>query len=287
MTYEIFDARPCDLGEGPLWHPERQQLFWFDIVNSKLLTQDDGKQVDWQFDRMVSVAGWVDRDRLLIGSERNLFLFDVSTEEETHVIELEQDNPITRSNDGRVDPFGGLWIGTMGKSAESGAGAIYRFYRGEVRQVYPDISIPNAICFGPNGRTAFFADTVTQRVYRQTLDAIGWPEGPPELLCDFTREERFPDGAVVDRDGNIWIAQWGSARVACYAPDGAYVTSVSVGGKHASCPAFGRADFGTLFVTTARQGLSDDDITQRPENGMVFAVSGVATGLAEHRVRLD
>ena len=149
MTYQIFDNRPCDLGEGPLWHPERQQLFWFDITNSLLRSRDDDHALEWRFDRMVSAAGWVDRDHLLIASERDLVLFDLRTEAETLVIDLEADNPITRSNDGRIDPLGGFWIGTMGKEAEAGAGAIYRFYRGELRRLYPDISIPNAISFAP------------------------------------------------------------------------------------------------------------------------------------------
>ena len=287
MTYQIFDNRPCDLGEGPLWHPERQQLFWFDITNSLLRSRDDDHALEWRFDRMVSAAGWVDRDHLLIASERDLVLFDLRTEAETHVIDLEADNSITRSNDGRIDPLGGFWIGTMGKEAEAGAGAIYRFYRGELRQLYPDISIPNAISFAPDGRSACFTDTATQRVMRQTLDADGWPDGPPELLRDLTEDRKNPDGAVIDRDGNIWIAEWGASRVACYDQQGDFLTSVAVGGRHSSCPAFGGAEFSTLFVTTARQGVREDVLAQQPENGMVFAVTGAGRGQPEHRVRLD
>jgi sugar lactone lactonase YvrE len=77
----IFDNRPCDLGEGPLWHPMRQQLFWFDITGQRMLSVEKGEQRQWLFPEMVSAAGWVDRDMLLIAGERDLFFFDVETEE--------------------------------------------------------------------------------------------------------------------------------------------------------------------------------------------------------------
>jgi sugar lactone lactonase YvrE len=218
----IFDERCCQLGEGPLWHPERQQLFWFDILSKQLLSRENGQSRSWQFDRHVSAAGWVDRDRLLIASERDLFLFDLNSGTETSICPLEADNSITRSNDGRADPHGGFWIGTMGKNAELQAGAIYRYYRGEVRCLFDKITISNAICFSPCGQTAYFTDTVTACIMQIALDQNGWPEGDPTVFDDLSDQSLNPDGAVVDADGNVWIAQWGASRIAAYKPDGSY-----------------------------------------------------------------
>ena len=120
----VFDDRPCELGEGPLWHPERQQLFWFDIIGKRLMTRDGQEPHSWAFDEHVSAAGWVDRDALLLASETGLWRFDLNTADRSLITPLEADNPVTRSNDGRADPWGGLWIGTMGKEAEPGAGSI-------------------------------------------------------------------------------------------------------------------------------------------------------------------
>jgi sugar lactone lactonase YvrE len=133
----IFDNRPCELGEGPLWHPQRGQLFWFDITGQRMLSVEKGEQRQWRFPEMVSAAGWVDRDMLLIAGERDLFLFDVETEEIQTLVELEADNRTTRSNDGRADPQGGFWIGTMGKKAEPGAGAIWRYHKRRAAQALP------------------------------------------------------------------------------------------------------------------------------------------------------
>ena len=176
----IFDTRLCTLGEGPLWHPEREQMFWFDIVNQKMLSQDRDGPREWRFPEIVSAAGWVDQDVVLIAGERDLFLFDLESEEVETVCLLEQDKPKNRPNDGRADPFGGFWIGTMGKTEALGAGAIYRFYRGEIRKLYDGISIPNSICFPPDGKVGYFSDTVTQRVMRVALDENGWPKTAPE-----------------------------------------------------------------------------------------------------------
>ncbi len=280
----IFDNRPCDLGEGPLWHPQRGQLFWFDITGQRMLSVENGEQRQWRFPEMVSAAGWVDRDMLLIAGERDLFLFDLETEETQTLVELEAGNRTTRSNDGRADPQGGLWIGTMGKKCESGAGAIYRYYRGELRKLYDKITIPNAICFTPDGKTAHFTDTVTSQVMRVALDAQGWPKGEPEVFLDLSADPSGPDGAVIDAAGLLWLAQWGAARVSAFSPDGSLVRHVAFDAPHTSCPAFGGPGLTTLFCTSALQGMDAAARAAQPNAGMTFAIKGVATGQAEHRV---
>jgi sugar lactone lactonase YvrE len=275
----IFDERICELGEGPLWHPEREQLFWFDILNRRMLSRTD-RALEWSFPEMVSAAGWIDADRLLIASETRLFRFDIETGVDETLTPLDE-NPATRSNDGRADPQGGFWIGTMGKRAERGAGAIWRWHRGELRRLYPGISIPNAISFPPGGGHAQFADTTTHRVMRVALDAEGWPRGEPELFLDLAAEGLNPDGAVVDAEGLTWLAEWGAARVAAYAPDGSRVRTVAFDAPHTSCPALGGD---TLYCTTALQDMGPAARAAHPEAGKTFAAKGIARGQAEHRV---
>lgn len=284
----IFDGRACELGEGPMWHPDRKQLFWFDIIGSRMLSQTPDGPQEWQFGQRVSAAGWISADELLIASETGLFRFHLGTGARAVVAEVEADNPGTRSNDGRGDRQGGFWFGTMGKRGgrDPKAGAIYRYHRGEVRRLYGDITIPNAICFSPDGRTAHFADTVTHKVMRVALDPAGWPVGTPEVYLDFTRERLSPDGAVCDASGNLWLALWGSARVSCFAPDGALLRSVGFDAPHTSCPAFGGEGMTTLFCTTALEGMSDSAKQAAPHAGMTFSVADVARGLAEPKVIL-
>jgi len=276
----VFDDRICALGEGPLWHPIRKQLFWFDILGKCLLSQTGNDPMEWQFDEHVSAAGWVDHDTLLIASETGLSRFDLTSGETTWLVGLETENETTRSNDGRADPHGGFWIGTMGKNAEAGAGAIYRFYRGQVEKLYSDISISNAICFSPDGNFAYFTDTSTQIVRRQPLDGEGWPKGAATDFVDLGRDGLYPDGAVADAQGCLWVAQWGGGRVARHGPDGAFLSAVSFPASQVTCPAFGGADLGTLYVTSAAVGLDE------PQGGKLFSVPVAISGQAEHQVIL-
>ncbi len=284
---DVYDDRPCALGEGPLWHPERQQLFWFDIINKQLMSRENDAAKSWHFDEHVSSAGWIDRDTLLIASETGLWRFGLKNGRKDLITALEADNPVTRSNDGRADPWGGFWIGTMGKQAERGAGSIYRFWRGELRRLVPDVTISNAICFAPDRSCAYFCDTVSKQVMRWALDAeTGWPEVDSHVFLDLNNDGLNPDGAVVDSHGNIWIAQWGAARVAAYSAKGQFLRAISFDARHTSCPEFGGADLTTLFCTTAREGLNADVIETQPCNGMTFAAPDAGQGQAEHRVIL-
>ncbi|SFP15320.1 SMP-30/gluconolactonase/LRE family protein [Tranquillimonas alkanivorans] len=281
-----FDDTQCLLGEGPLWHPEREQLFWFDILSRRLLTREGAGTRHWQFDEHVSAAGWVDRTSLLIASETALFRFDIESGGHEHVVDLEAADPVTRSNDGRADPHGGFWIGTMGKNAEPGAGAIYRYYRDELRRLFAPLTITNAICFAPDGRTGYFTDTNDKRIMRVALDGDGWPEEEPSVLVDLSDTPHAPDGAVTDADGNLWNAQYGSGRVACYAPDGAFLREVAFPASQTTCPAFGGPDLGTLYCTSASDGLAPEELAEQPAHGRTFAVTGVGVGRPEPRVVL-
>ena len=274
----IYDDTICTLGEGPLWHPGRDELFWFDILGKRL----HRKGQHWQFDEYVSAAGWVSDAELLVATQTALRLFDLETGSSEKLCDLEADNPVTRSNDGRADPQGGFWIGTMGINAEPKAGAIYRYWKGELRQLYDDIQISNSICFSPDGTTAYFTDTNTQQIMAVPLDADGWPAAAPKVHVDLTGTPYRPDGAVVDQGGNLWSAQWGVGRVAVYDTDAREIASHDFPATQISCPAFGGKDLSTLFVTSARVGLGGS----AREDGKTFVLETDAVGQAEHRVLL-
>ena len=275
----IFDTRACELGEGVLWHPLRNELFWFDILNRTL----HSKARSWSFPEYVSAAGWISADELLVACETGLFRLNLTSGERTPVAAA--GTTLTRSNDGRADRQGGFWFGTMGKKAEKGAGAIWRWYRGELRQLFPGISIPNAICFTPDGTAAHFTDTARGQVMKVALDSAGWPKGEPEVWLDLARAGLNPDGAVIDAEGRFWNAQWGAGRVASYGPDGVFLSAVETpGAPQSSCPAFGGPDLTTLFVTTALEHMDAEARARHPASGQTFAFPKVARGLPEPQV---
>lgn len=291
MPATIFDNRSCILGEGPLWHPLRGQLFWFDIMRNRLLSRHKGIQVEWTFDRHVSAAGWIDEATLLIASETDLFRFDLERAVETQLCPLEADKPDTRSNDGRADPWGGFWVGTMGKDGQLQAGTLYRWYRGELRVLREGLTTPNALCFDADRCCAYYADTKTRIIWRQLLDSQdGWPIGEPEVFVDLRATDKTPqykpDGAIVDNEGALWNAQWGAARIARYAPDGRFLGALPLPTDHSSCPAFGGHDMTTLFVTTAAQKLSNEQLTKQEKwAGRTFFLPDAGQGKPEPPVQ--
>ena len=281
---QVFDDRPCALGEGPLWHPERGQLFWFDILSRRLLTRDTDGSNAWQFDELVSAAGWIDRDTLLIASETGLLRFDLRDGSHRRICDLEADNAATRSNDGRADPMGGFWIGTMGKRAEKSAGAIYRLYRGELRRIFADISIPNAICFAPSHDLAYFADSGESKVWRVALDPEGWPKGMPEVFLDLSGGDPSPDGAVIDAQGRMWLSEWNGGCIGLWDTNGGLIERLAVPAPQVTCPAFGGPDRATLFCTSAFIGMSETAYAASNRSGQTFMTKTESSGLAEHRV---
>lgn len=280
----VFDLRVCDLGEGPLWHPVQERWYWFDILQNQLLAKDTRGSYSWEFDEMVSAAGWIDKNNLLIASETGLYTFNTRSQNDTRhlIVELESNNQQTRSNDGRADPWGGFWIGTMGKHAEPGLGSIYRYYQGQMRQLVTGITISNAICFAPNKTCAYYTDTPSQQIMRQPLDRQGWPKGQAELFIDLRAQNLNPDGAVIDRYGNLWNAQWGASQVACYNPAGELIKRVTFPAQQISCPAFGGLNMDLLLVTSAAVDTDKKDTSA----GMTFTIGLDAFGLQEYCVEL-
>src|SRR5690606_7878807 len=163
---------------------------------------------------MASALAFIDADRQLLVTEIGLQIRDVTTGRLTMHRPVDADNPLTRSNDARVHPSGALWFGTMALTEEKGAGAILRYFKGEVRTLFPGIGIPNSICFSPDGSVAYYADTAINILMRVACDpATGLPLGEPEVFHDQRGDKGGLDGSVVDAEGVLWNARWGAASL--------------------------------------------------------------------------
>jgi sugar lactone lactonase YvrE len=285
----ILSERHCHLGEGPTYDPATDTAWWFDILERTLLQADlaSGDIATHALPVMASVLAVIDDQRQLLAADTGLYIRNVASGRLTLHTPLEADNSATRSNDGRVHPCGALWVGTMGRKAEQGMGAIYRFHRGELSPLYAGISIPNAICFSPDGATAYFTDTKAALLQRVAIDPLtAKPTGDPQTLYDHRGGTGGIDGAVVDAQGLIWNARWGGGCIDVYTPEGERVRSIRVPAKQSSCPVFVGRKFDRLLVTSAWEGMDDTAKAADPRHGQTFILDVGATGRAEPRVRL-
>jgi sugar lactone lactonase YvrE len=289
MIADVFLNIACELGEGPLWHDERGELFWCSILAGELNACDavGNNRRCWSFGEAVSAAAIVDHDTLLIATASGLTRFDIDSGAREPVCAFPETGTPLRSNDGRAGPAGAFWISTMGRNAEPAAGSLHRFADGALTAKRRGMTIPNATCFSPDGEWAYFSDLPTQTIMRWRLDPdSGDSIGAPELFIDLGPENRMPDGAVVDGEGCIWNAQWGAGRVVRYDPNGRFIEEVTVPAAQVTCPAFGGSDMKTLFVTSAWQGMDAEARRADLLAGAVFAVEVSVAGRPEYRVDL-
>ncbi|MGX7876002.1 SMP-30/gluconolactonase/LRE family protein [Mesorhizobium sp. ORM6] len=283
----VFSDHICQLGEGPSYDPATDALFWFDIVNGRLLEKPvaGGALKIHELGQMASAIAIIDEKRQLIATETGLFVRDVATGKMTLHTPIEADNPVTRSNDSRVHPCGALWTGTMGKKEEKGAGSIYWFFKGELRQLFSDITVSNSICFSPDGALAYYTDTSTGLLMRVACDpATGLPAGEPKVFVDHRSSKGYVDGSVVDSDGVLWNAVWNGQVVKAYAPDGTLLREVAMPVTQPSCPAFVGTKADRLAVTSAWSGKDEKQRQLDPQAGMTFLLDIPVNGRFEPSV---
>lgn len=286
---ELFIDCCNELGEGPFWHPTRNELFWFDIVGQTLSNATAKGEIlnTWNFDEAVAAAAVIDNDNLLIATASKLIRFTISTDQRELHMPLEADNPNTRSNDSRVNPAGGFWVGTMGQYGGENAGSVYQYRAGELKKLWGDVGVPNSTCFSPDGTTAYWADTGTGKIRKCATDPkTGLPAGEWHDHIDTNSHRGKPDGAVIDSKGYLWSARWGGGCVVRHKPDGEIDRVIDVPTSNVTCPAFGGEDLKTLYLTTARQGLSEEQLAAQPHAGSVFSIRVDVPGLPETLVVL-
>ena len=287
MTYEVAFPVKNELGEGPVWDEKTGCLIWCDILGQTLFIGDaqSGLIRTYGFGEPVSAAFLSEADQILVAGASGLYALDPETGAREMVMPIEQDNPVTRANDSRVAPGGAIWFGTMGRKLEADAGAVYHIKDKQYTQLFAHVSIPNATCFAPDGRTAYFCDTPKQVIMQVEIDPeTGKHVATPRLFADLSADGLNPDGAVIDAEGCLWNAQWGAGRVAGYDPNGTFMRAIELPAAQVTCPAFGGPDLKTLYITSAHEGLSAAEQADQPLAGAVFAVEMETAGLAERRV---
>lgn len=284
---KLLDDTVCELGEGPAYDPRTDTLFWLDIAGKRLLGHDIAGGVTHvhELPCMASAIAFVDDQRQLLATETGLMIRDRVSGQLELIQPIEADNPVTRSNDARVHPSGAFWVGTMGKKAERKAGSIYWYRKGELKRLFPDITVPNSICFSPDGSLGYFVDSFVGNLFRVECDpANGLPTGEPVVLVDHSHLSTGIDGSVVDNDGNIWNAHWGAACLDVYSPDGNQIETIAMPVRQPSCPAFFGPNADRLAITSAWEHMSEADRANDPDAGKTFELNRKVSGRHEPRV---
>lgn len=275
------------LGEGIVWCERAQALYWTDIQRATLhrLHIESGALEHWPMpERLASFAlceadGW-----LLLALASRLAFFRLADGQLQTLHEVEPGLP-TRCNDGACDRQGRFVFGTMHESAEGSRQALGSFWRLNAdldleRLALPKVAISNSIAFSPAGTTMYYCDSLSRCIQRC---AYGDTPGTPQVFAKLDGTAGEPDGSCVDAEGSLWNAQWGLARVVCYAADGSVRRLLPVSTRQPTRPAFGGPDLDTLYVTSARAGLSSAQLDADVHAGALFGSRIDVRGLPEPR----
>lgn len=276
------------LGECPLWCHRTSRLYWIDIDGRVVHRTDPatGRDEIRRLDvRPGSLALMPEVDRLLVAAEHGLYELEWSTGRLVRLRQLEDDDAPTRMNDGRCDPAGRFWVGSMDDPAGTGAGA------GQLHCVDVDrtagvvedgIAVSNALAFDPGRSVMYWADTPTGLIWSFDYDSETGVRTGRRVFLDFAGNlPGGPDGACIDAEGCLWVAcvhGWGVARLT---PAGEIDRFVELPVEKPSMPAFGAARLDTLFLTSISSGGSRPAAPGQPLAGALLAIDVGQSGLTE------
>jgi len=213
------------------------------------------------------------------GLRSGLWLLDGEGRKERFIADPQPDNTISRFNDGRVDPWGRFWAGTMHEPRDRPAAALWRVNEDlSVDRLAGEVTVSNGLAFSPDRRWAYHSDTPAHVVYRYPLDGAGNP-GERTVFHRFPAGGGRPDGAAVDEEGCYWSALFDGGRVVRLSPDGELLESRAVPARCPTMCAFAGNDLRTLYVTSARHGRPEEELVAFPESGNIFALPTEVAGL--------
>ncbi|TDR92922.1 SMP-30/gluconolactonase/LRE family protein [Enterovirga rhinocerotis] len=272
------------LGEVPIWCGERRALFWVDVRGPAIhrLEPSTGALASWPMAQLVGSIALAGGGRLLAALQRGFHLVDLDSGATTLLVDPEPDQPEHRLNDGRCDRAGRFWCGSMNDVRRDPEGILYRLDepKGLTRHL-DGIIIPNGLCWSPDNRTMYFADTRKYHILAFDFDFDDGMISRPRLLVDFGTGPNRPDGSTVDADGCVWNAEMAAGRVVRYTPRGVVDTIVELPTSQPTAVTFGGDDLRTLYITTAAQNLSAEQLAREPLSGGLFAVRAGVAGLPE------
>ena len=277
------------LGEVPRWCDRSQRLWWVDVRRPALqywdtLTQTHAAQ-RLHPDLVTGAMALRESGGFLLATSAGFFTFDPDSGlPATRIAHPEEGKPGMRLNDGRCDRRGRFWGGSMHDTQRDPMGTLYRLDAdGRCTAMLSDFVLPNAICWSPDDRTMYFADTHRQLVWAFDYDLDDGAISNRRLFKDWTHQIGRPDGATVDAEGYVWNCMVASGQLVRLAPDGRVDRVIQLPVTNPTCPEFGGKNLETLYITSHSQRFTPEQQAREPLAGALLSLDVGVRGLAEPR----
>ncbi|HTX91407.1 MAG TPA: SMP-30/gluconolactonase/LRE family protein [Anaerolineales bacterium] len=278
----ILDSR-ADLGEGPAWDARTGLLSWVDIHAGQLHIFDpaNGSDRSIALGEFLGCAAPRTSGGLALGLRHGFATLDPSTERLTRLVAPEAGLPGNRFNDGKCDPAGRFLAGSMDDAEVEATGALYSLAPdGTLKTLLSGTRISNGLTWSPDYRTFYFIDTPTRAIMAYDYDLTSGDIANPRPALSVPPELGWPDGMTSDSEGMLWVAMWGGAKLTRWDPaTGRLLVMIPFPALNVSSCAFGGADLCDLYVTSARKGMTADQLAQYPLSGGLFRVQPDVEGI--------
>jgi len=287
-AWRVAVGTPALLGESPFWHPDEQCLYYCDIPGHRLhrWSPATGELQQWQFDTDLASAAPFKDGSILLAMRDGLWRFDPASNRRSRLAAPPYDPLEQRFNDGKCDPQGRFWVGTLHDRREPGA-SLFRFGTTGLQRMADHITVLNGLAFGQDARRLYFSDTSAHTVYACDLDAEGhlsakqvharFPAKQPGQ--DLSTYGGRPDGAALDAEGCYWVAMFEGQRLLRLSPQGDVLDELRLPVRCPTMPCFGGPDLQTIYLTTARHGRPPAELAEQPLAGCVLALDVEVPGL--------
>jgi sugar lactone lactonase YvrE len=278
----VLDARAM-LGEGAIWHPVNKQLYWVDIEGKALHCFDPATNEDKQFavgSRIGTVVP-VRSGGALVALQSGIHSINMKTGKLTFIANPLPDTINLRFNDGKCDPSGRFWVGTLALDSRKKGAMLYRMNKDKsIRVMLDSVTISNGIVWTADKKTMYYNDTPTGTIQAFDYNDKEGTISNGRVVVRIPKGGGGPDGMTIDADGNLWVALWGSGTVGKYNPHtGELLQRIIVPAPNVSSCAFGGKNFETLYITTARAWMSQEKLQQFPLSGGLFSVKPGVRGV--------
>jgi sugar lactone lactonase YvrE len=278
----------AELGEGPVW-VERDQAVWFVDIKKPAIHRfapGDGATRSWDAPALVGFLVPSDDGKFIAGLQTGLFHFDPASGAFDPIVEVDSPVPDDRLNDGVVDCHGRLWFGTMDTAEKEKCGAFYCFADGELAPTaITNVRVTNGPAVSPDGRLLYAVDTLRGAIECADIHDDG-TLGPLRRFVKIAPTDGFPDGPTVDSEGCVWIGLYGGWEARRYSTGGELLDRVRFPVANITKLALGGDDLRTVYATTARQGLTSEQLEKQPHAGNLFQFRTDVPGLASPLVRM-
>jgi L-arabinonolactonase len=284
MTEVTCVANTADvLGEVPRWHATEKALYWIDALKPAIHCYDptSGKVESWTPPEKLGSFAPCANGGLIIAGRNGFALYDPRSGSFARVSDPENKADENILNDGRCDPRGRFWAGSMTKTMKGATGRLYRVDKGRTEACDENIWVSNGIAWSPDGATMYFADSHVHTIFAYDYELANGKLGKRRVFADLNAMTGVPDGASCDSKSYLWAAMFDGACIARFAPDGRLDRTVPMPISRPTAVAFGGPDLRTMYVTTARFRLAPEKLAAEPHAGGLLALDVGVAGLPE------